>query len=365
MDKIESELILRVQHLVLSKDQPGNRTSITAFETTDHSLWQVTLDRDGDFLAAKIERFDSLLRDLEFIHIVPTNGGMTITCEVFSRVVEGHRHNLAFVRLQASCVLMDGQYDFFLVQTKTNQVPWHMLPPLGETKPWYSFHSFSSDTSNPLAPAMVASQERMSEFLCDIYSVDTQFVFKTPSKSSSTRLWAHRSVLFKYPEFADRLRQASNASPSVMGPLTVPVTKVSLAAFAALLKFLYCGQVELLNYPGDFAISERPSFRSGQVKDAHRWHPLDPGTPLNAEPMTWQELLDAAKVYKVDALRAHCEVAIKAESRVSKTNVYRVDALRAHCETEVKAELETGQFSSDAKCIASLIGLSSASTHMV
>ncbi|KAG0028171.1 hypothetical protein BGZ81_004952 [Podila clonocystis] len=344
MCKIESELILRVQHPVLSEDQPGNRISITAFETTDLSLWQVTLDRDGDFLTAKIERFDSLLRDLEFIQLIPTNGGMTITCEVFSRIVESHKHNLAFVRLHTSCVLMDGQYDFFLVQTKTNQVPWYMLPPPGETKPWYSFHSFSSDASNPLAPAMLTSQKAMSEFLCDIYSVDTQFIFKTPSKSSSTRLWAHRSVLAKYPEFADLLKQSSNASPSVMGPLTVPVTKVSLAAFAALLKFLYCGQVERLNYPGDFAISERLSFRSGQVKDAHRWHPLDPGTPLNTEPVTWQELLDAAEVYKVDALRAHCEVAIKAEARVNKTNVYRVDVMRAHNEAVVKTELETGKF---------------------
>ncbi|KAG0088034.1 hypothetical protein BGZ92_006690 [Podila epicladia] len=338
MDKIEPELILRVQHHVLSDIPPGNRASITASETTDQSLWQVTLDRYGDFLAAKIERFDKLLRDLEFIHLVPTNGGMIVTCEVFSRKVKGHKHDLAFVRVHASCVLMDGQYDFFLVQTKTSQVPWYMLPPPGETRPWYSYHSISPDGSKPLAP-MVTNQDTTSGFLCDIYSVDTQFVFKVPNKASSTRLWAHRSILVKYPAFDDLLKKASKVSPSTMGPLTVPVTRVSLAAFAALLKFLYCGQVERLNYPGDFAISEQPSFRSGHVKDTHRWHPLDLSTPLSAETVTWKELMDAAEVYKVDALRAHCEMAIKAETRA-------------------------GNCSANTMSSASLVCLSGASTNM-
>ncbi|KAF9301637.1 hypothetical protein BGZ74_006464 [Mortierella antarctica] len=364
MDKIESDLILRIQHPVLSENPPGNRTRITAFEAPDQSLWQVTLDRDDDFLAAKIERFDCLLRDLEFIHLVPTNGGMIITCEVFSREVKGHKHNLAFVRLHASCVLMDSRYDFFLVQTKTSQVPWYMLPPPGETRPWFLYHSISSDGSKPLDPTMVTNQDTMSGFLCDVYSVDTQFVFKVPNKASSTRLWAHRSVLVKYPAFDDLLKQASKASPSAMGPLTVPVTRVSLAAFAALLKFLYCGQVERLNYPGDFAISERPSFRSGHVKDAHRWHPLDLGTPLSAETVTWHELLDAAEVYRVDALRAHCEGAIKAEARAGKTNVYKVDAFRVHREAAITAEVGIGNCSADTKYSASLVCLSGASTHM-
>ncbi|KAG0352939.1 hypothetical protein BG005_007688 [Podila minutissima] len=142
----------------------------------------------------------------------------------------------------------------------------------------------------------------MSGFLCDIYLVNIQFLFKVPNKTASTHLWAHRSAMAKNPAFADLFKQASKASPSAITPLTVPVIKVSLSAFSDLLKFLYYGQVECLNYPGDFAISERPSFKSGQVKDAQCWHPLDQSAHLSSKPVTWQKLLDAVNVCQVDAL---------------------------------------------------------------
>ncbi|KAG0344401.1 hypothetical protein BG005_001860 [Podila minutissima] len=151
-------------------------------------------------------------------------------------------------------------------------------------------------------------KEAMSVFLRDIYSVDTQFVFKSADKTTSnTRLWAHRSILAKYTVFDDLLKQAALASiGSNVAPLSVSVAKVTFAAFAALLKFFEAGWNSQVN--------------NGGLKDRHRWHPLDLVTPLSDEPITWQELLDAATIYKLDALRARCETALKLITKVSVTS---------------------------------------------
>lgn len=62
-----------------------------------------------------------------------------------------------------------------------------------------------------------------------------------------------------------------------------------------------------------FSISELrwvTQFSVGGDKDLHRWYPLDLYTPLSTTPVPWQELLHAASIYKVDALRARCEAAL-------------------------------------------------------
>lgn len=163
-------------------------------------------------------------------------------------------------------------------------------------------------------------KDAMSVFLRDIYSVDTQFIFGPASQPSDTRLWAHRSVLAKYPVFDGLLKQASFAyNNSIMAPLDVSVTKVSFAVFATLLKFVYTNEVERTNYPNQFAISKfmgRTQVAEGGPKDNYRWHPLDLDTPLSDEAVTWQELLDAARIYKVDALQARCEAALKGIAKV-------------------------------------------------
>ncbi|KAF9313522.1 hypothetical protein BG003_005096 [Podila horticola] len=147
----------------------------------------------------------------------------------------------------------------------------------------------------------------MSAFLRDVYSVDTYFVFGPTRKAQKNCLWVHRTVLEKYPVF---------------DPLKVTVTNVSFAVFAALLKFIYLGDIQRLNYPASFAISMSGVWSPtnlGGAKDAHRWHSMDLGTPLSKEPVTWQELHDAATIYKLEALRARCESALKTVSKVDIT----------------------------------------------
>ncbi|KFH72882.1 hypothetical protein MVEG_00107 [Podila verticillata NRRL 6337] len=139
-----------------------------------------------------------------------------------------------------------------------------------------------------------------------------------------TCLWAHRTILTKYPVFDDLIKQASFANPKAgVEPVQVTLTKVSLGTFAVLLKYIYLGKVQRHNYPVQFAISLSNHWSpttTGGCKDAHRWYSKDLGTPLSAEPVTWQELLDAATIYKVDALRARCESALKV---IDKVNIAR------------------------------------------
>lgn len=132
--------------------------------------------------------------------------------------------------------------------------------------------------------AITAAKDTMSMFLRDIYSVDTMFEFKCSVEPSKTRyygLWGHRSVLSQYLGFDDHLKKETMANNgSNIAPLTVSMTRVSFAAFAALLKFVYTGELERFSLPSHFAISEprwTTKFPVGRDKDLHRWHLLHVG----------------------------------------------------------------------------------------
>lgn len=63
-------------------------------------------------------------------------------------------------------------------------------------------------------------------------------------------------ILTKYPAFDFLIKQASFANPKAgLEPLKVVMTKVSLAAFTMLLKYIYLQDVQRHNYPDQFAIS--------------------------------------------------------------------------------------------------------------
>lgn len=79
----------------------------------------------------------------------------------------------------------------------------------------------------------------MSALLRDIYSIDTHFVFGPIRTKQEACLWAHRTILTKYPAFDFLIKQASFANPKAgLEPIKVVMTKVSLAAFAVLLKYI-------------------------------------------------------------------------------------------------------------------------------
>ncbi|KAF9313521.1 hypothetical protein BG003_005095 [Podila horticola] len=220
----------------------------------------------------------------------------------------------------------------FTVVDPTNLAKWHFTLTRAydaSTKelPWYFLASAESKPQTlPGYEESVAmsTKNTVSAFLCDIYSVDTQIVFGSTRTMDEICLWAHRTILSQFPAFNSPLKQASfSKGDTIVGPLRLKVTKVTLPVFATLLRFLYVGEIQRHNFPEHFAIS-KPSYRStnniGGSKDGYLWQPLDLDTPLSAKPVTWKELLDAATIYKVDALSAHCQAAIKSEAADGKTS---------------------------------------------
>ncbi|KAG0031328.1 hypothetical protein BGZ82_007031 [Podila clonocystis] len=156
----------------------------------------------------------------------------------------------------------------------------------------------------------------MSALLCDIYSVDLQILFGSTRNSKEICLWAHRTILARNHGFNVLLKQISFACQSSgVAPLLL-VTNVSFPVFAVLLKFLYTGEIQRVNlYPEDFAISKSGCYGGGGAKDSHSWHSMDTGLPLSDKPITWQELLDAATIYRLDGLRARCRAEIVAAAK--------------------------------------------------
>lgn len=189
-----------------------------------------------------------------------------------------------------------------------DELPWYLYAPSSNKLP--TFPAYEDSTA-------MAAKETMSALLCDVSSVDTKFVFGSSRVTGETCLWAHRVILAKSHEFNVLLEQISHAN-TLHGNahLTVTVTKVSLPVMATLPKYLYVREIKRINYPEDFAISKTSS--KGSHKDHHEWHCTDLEMPLNDRPATWQELLDAATIYRLDTLRAHCRTALIAENRDSK-----------------------------------------------
>ncbi|KAF9385838.1 hypothetical protein CPB97_004413 [Podila verticillata] len=218
------------------------------------------------------------------------------------------------VLVRADNVQNGDRYEFYIVQASEREIPWFFRTP-------DSIRSLPLPAYEEERPS-ATTNDTMSALLCDIYSVDTQIVFGPSRTKDETCIWAHRTILSKYHPFDILLKQLSFANRlSVTGPLKLVVTKVSFATFATLLRFIYTGEIHRTSYPEYFAISKfnrgsDGNFVAGGVKNHHRWHFMDLDTPLSEEPVTWQELLDAAIIYKVDALRSQCEAALKGMAKV-------------------------------------------------
>lgn len=158
------------------------------------------------------------------------------------------------------------------------------------------------------------SKATMATLLRDVYSVETQFIFTQDKSCSDFGLWAHRSILSKYQVFDELLKAAAKQSDKNIdvGPLTLIVDKVSFTTFCALLMFIYTGEIERNIDPTRFAISqiEPPTKTAGthdNTVDVTRWHPLNLNSPWDLKPVSWDNLLFAADLYKIEELRILCQ----------------------------------------------------------
>ncbi|KAG0347796.1 hypothetical protein BG005_011897 [Podila minutissima] len=331
MSAFHPDCILQVHKPILTKVSPGNSIKFAVEDPTNLAKWYFTLTRAYDILnvLVTLPGYTGPSLKGDYMHIIPMNGGKPV---MFDYTAEPwNKRNKINIHVHTEIVQHGDVYGFHFVQANTKELPWYFLAPANnkpQSLPGYeeSVAVTSTNTADSKPQTLpgyeesvpVTSTNIMSALLCDIYSVDTQIVFGSTRAQKEISLWAHRTILSKFPAFDALIKQASIANrDTILGPLTLTVTKVSLPVFATLLRFLYVGEVQRLNFPEHFAIcrsnwwGERNST-SGS-KDRHLWQPLDLNTPLSVEPVTWEELLDAATIYKLDALRAHCRAAIKSE----------------------------------------------------
>ncbi|KAF9028961.1 hypothetical protein BGZ52_004981 [Haplosporangium bisporale] len=267
------EFILRVQYPILSENPPGDSTDISLLEPCNKNRWQVTLTRVYDLLKIDVRglELNGMNIDSEYMHIIPMNGSKPIIAKVCPQTL--CLYNTVSGKtirdyIRTEIVQKGDRYEFYIVQAKEKKIPWF-------------FHASDGIKSPPLPayeeerPSAITN-DTASALLCDIYSVDTQIVFGLSRTTDETCIWAHRTILSKYHTFDILLKQLYFDNRSALtGPIKLVVTKVSFATFATLLR------------------------------------------PLSDEPVTWQELLDAANIYKMDALRAQCEAALKSIAKVS------------------------------------------------
>lgn len=107
-------------------------------------------------------------------------------------------------------------------------------------------------------------KENMLTLLGDIYSVDTRLNFTQDKSYIGIGLWAHRSILSKYPILDYLIKQATKNQPAAtevgpyddprFGPLTISIDDASMATFCAVLMFIYTGKITLSIDPSQFAI---------------------------------------------------------------------------------------------------------------
>ncbi|KAF9377626.1 hypothetical protein CPC16_011742 [Podila verticillata] len=208
----------------------------------------------------------------------------------------------------------DGEYQFYIAMSVLENFP--------DT----SGASRMKTLKDEITVAKIKEDESkaiMAALLRDVYSVQTQFVFTQDKPCSDFGLWAHRSILSKYPVFEQHFKQSeedqsnSHDDGVVIRPLTLTVDKVSFATFCALLMYIYTGAIKTIIDPSQFAIGKvsivlpSPLSDSPGTSDRQQgtpcWHPLVPNSPWDLKPVQWSDLLFAADLYKIDDLRSQCQ----------------------------------------------------------
>ncbi|KAF9899099.1 hypothetical protein BX616_003284 [Lobosporangium transversale] len=291
--------------------------------------WTVTLYGDDNSIDIKVyfvarENCGCAIRNsnlfIEFrnttnIYIAPHQGKKPI----FFKDTEKQLWEWYFLKAKISRkdVLMDGQLCFDIVIT---------------TRPETEVVDQPSSTSSTLSISKY--QKIMLTLLKDVNSVDLCFVFKTDKTCSNVALWAHSSILSRYPTFDSIIQEAiglnslflhsddekgNDTSPNShltareYGDVLVqPVSETSMATMCSLLLYIYTDEINLSIDTKRHAISRTESTLTvvdmmGQGKRSMAWHPLDSDSQYKFKDVTWAELLIAAEKYGVTDLQSHCE----------------------------------------------------------
>ncbi|KAF9899098.1 hypothetical protein BX616_003283 [Lobosporangium transversale] len=303
-------------------DPPDNVSTVY-----DASRFTVTLRRQGGTLAVSIisnsNEWDGNTTYVhKYMHLVPFANPCGYTT-IASKTELINSAESATGTIDITKVLHDGMYRFDIV--------------------------FSTDPK-PLMPLKIRckAHDMMLTFMKDNESANVCFVFETDKNFTKVGLMAHRAVLIKYSKFAELLQSVAakdTAPPNVVPPasapsapgaaisviredggyralMTISMTECSLAAFSAIVRYIYTGDVQL-----SVDLSSHAMCISKVVEGQHGlkslppgslcWSPLDTGSPWKLKDVTWEELMLAANLYGITDLQAQCEQAVIKRTKAS------------------------------------------------
>ncbi|KAF9540602.1 hypothetical protein EC957_003944 [Mortierella hygrophila] len=324
------ETTLRVVLPLLSDN---NAKTITSTPCAYNSYWSLTLTRSGKMLTIGVLWNSGSHCDYTYYNsmLVFARGEYDRGEKVSSGSImfmNGGTHKGTF---EAEKVIRGSKYDFEIV-----------------------FCTGDGLFREPTPPTPPKNMDIIPLLLKDANSVDVCFTFTSDKVYSNVGLWAHRVVLARHKVFAKLLQQrdelqslvastakaknendkaakldsdtestctvSADGSPTpspIAGAgdtrsLVINVDKFSLAAFCALLYYIYTDEVHLAIDTDRFAISSSEGSlvwrdpTTGKTRDSVRWHPTDCNSPWKLKDVTWNELLEAADYYGITDLRANC-----------------------------------------------------------
>ncbi|KAF9370830.1 hypothetical protein CPB97_002421 [Podila verticillata] len=188
---------------------------------------------------------------------------------------------------------------------------------------------------NPLPQRVIGTSTAeilkvLASLMKDIATQDFAFTFGLNGSARNIGLWAHQSVLAHQPVLAALIRKlkavegSSSDSDLAAGIKSHHITDYSLESYCCLIRFLYCGVIELNVDLGDFAIGSPPnkpfSPSCGNRPKVDRNFASGSSFSSSTDPnrvATYSEVFQVADCYQVTKLRQFCMDKIKETLSVS------------------------------------------------
>ncbi|KAF9366595.1 hypothetical protein BGX34_000615 [Mortierella sp. NVP85] len=313
-----------------SRQQPGRSITliINPKECPDSqalltSRWKCVVERRSllfnGLVNITLETFYSqsecTLPKLKHIHCIPKNATKVADVQVFKipdqvkfLIKSGH----IFTMWEGPIIDKNNQslYSFTLVLSTSKDLPSHLHP------------EKSGVAAKPFKEMFPDMYQDMIKLLKDPGSVNVSFVFTIHNCRRKVALWAHRTLLDKYPRFQELFdafcpkTDQNDASNNRL--VLVPIEGISLTTFCVLLKYLYTQDLDLVVDPSQFLMCDMD-----QVKDKRSTDSISPIAVLNKslishntaqfyatwnvkDKVTWSDLFIAADRFEIAKLRKKC-----------------------------------------------------------
>ncbi|KAG0035415.1 hypothetical protein BGZ82_005283 [Podila clonocystis] len=184
---------------------------------------------------------------------------------------------------------------------------------IGDRLEFYILLSMLPTLSQALKPTSKDLEEPRlkyvtSSFMKDIATMNMAFTFGFNGSARNVALWTHQSVLEQQPNLSSLMSKLKDvdgdlsSTDAISGVKTTHVTEYSLESYCALIRYLYCGQVQLEVDLDDFAIGSPPNK---PFSPSCKNRPIIVTKVPSRRYTTWEELFQIADCYQVSELREY------------------------------------------------------------